>query len=205
MDLRMPRLGWGQSAVTGAENCVIMGPQGRIILTGCEGVRATPSSEERLFFALWPKAAVAEAIAAHWRGGGGVMAADLHMTLAFLGATCPDEKAMLMTWAEAARGEAFAIRLDRVAYWEKPAVVVLEPRHVPLAGLRLAERVRGWAVRIGRPLPDCRPHVTLARRQKGLDPVAPAAIDWHVEDFVLARSDPAASPRYTILARWPLS
>ncbi len=182
-----------------------MGGMSQIGLMSRDGGCGRQPSRERLFLALWPGAAVAAAMAASWRGAGAVPVADLHMTLAFFGATDPDEKARLMEWAGAVSKGSFTLRLERLAYWEKPGVVVLEPVRLPPAGLRLAERVRGFAVQMGRSLQECRPHVTLARRQGEWGHVAPVAVDWWVEDFVLVRSDPVASPRYTILARWPLS
>ncbi len=140
-----------------------------------------------------------------WHGAGGVPAAECHMTLAFLGTTGAAEKAVFMEQAQAVGGEAFTIRLGRLAIWEKAGVVVLEPVSMPASGVRLAERLREGAARMGRPLQEYRPHVTLARGQKDLAGGTSVAVDWLVEDFVLARSDPAASPRYAILARWPLS
>ena len=165
----------------------------------------TRPNEERLFFALWPAARVARILATAWPESGTRNPEDYHMTLAFLGATSPEEKARLMAQAGALRGAPFTLRFGRLAYWEGPGVLVLEPLQVPPAALRLAEAVQGLVSRRGRPLEPYRPHVTLAR-PKVLPEMGTAnvAVDWAVRDFVLARANPAAMPRYTILARWPL-
>lgn len=168
---------------------------------------------KRLFFALWPPAAVQEAIAecavsAGIRGKR-VARERLHLTLAFLGdvdATVPDD---LCAAADAIEAEAFDLVLSRLGHFYRASVAWVGPEATPGALADLAGQVRGAAGDAGVPVRSrrFRPHVTLARRAgRPSDWMLDAPIHWPVRDFSLTESvqiDGRAV--YRDLARWSLT
>jgi 2'-5' RNA ligase len=173
------------------------------------------SGPTRTFFALWPDepsraalSALARAVA-HDRGGRATAAANLHVTIAFVGQVPASRLAAL---AEAGRASvdgrgAFDLALERLGgaaqgiAWIAPASV--PPELVALHGaLKSALAGRDFAVEARR----FRPHVTLARRcgrrplHRATEPIA-----WRVERLSLVRSvgGPDGS-RYDDLDAWPL-
>ncbi len=165
-------------------------------------------SRRRLFFALWPDAGVRQQLAAaarHWTRYP-VAAANLHMTLQFLGARTAAEMACCCEAAGQLQGEAFELQLDYLGGWTKPRVQWLGTSHIPPALLQLVEQLQAALLPCGIAAAPRRyvPHVTLSRKEKnpriqaGLTPVC-----WQVRDFVLAES--VSTPqgvRYDVLQRW---
>jgi RNA 2',3'-cyclic 3'-phosphodiesterase len=182
----------------------------------------------RLFFALWPDAAMREALVRSTRKGARasdgrpVPGANLHLTLAFLGSV-PQRR--LGALAEIARASAdlpaarLELAFDHLEYWRAAQLLCALPRATPVRIASLAQRLQdqlaasgfapdlksSWSVElnISRPF---RPHVTLARkvyrppRVMEIDPVT-----WSFADFVLVDSKtlPEGSV-YTVLERFPL-
>ena len=166
----------------------------------------------RLFFALWPDAPAAAALAQLARelaaasGGKAVPAAKIHLTLAFLGDVDEQRLALAMQAPSDLACAAFAMQLDEVGSFRGARVAwagCREPGRGLIelqAGLsrRLAER--GFA-------PDERPykpHVTLARKIGR--PVAPAPIaqiQWRAREIALVRTE-LGKGTYTTLAGWNL-
>jgi len=170
----------------------------------------------RIFFALWPEAAVARQLhalggAAHAVCGGRRMRLDtLHMTLAFLG----DVDAARFDAACAAADEIAQklgagdtpMLIDRLAHWKHNHIVWAGCDEAPAAvgalavELAAALRQRGFQL-------DSRPfaaHVTLLRNARCGGELPPmAAFEWPVRDFVLVQSqlDPAGA-QYEIVRRW---
>lgn len=174
----------------------------------------TTDNKQRLFFALWPGAAVRERMAALARDlprreGRRVPAENLHATLVFLGPTDAAARARAEAAVDGVRGRAFRLRLDECGYWPRPRVAWLSPSVVPLAltefHAALSDALGGGGVAID-PRPFV-PHVTVlrdARRQPLPGPVGP--IDWEVDSFVLVESvTHAGGARYAVLRTWPLS
>lgn len=167
----------------------------------------------RLFFALWPDeatraaivAATAEAVAA--AGGRAVPPANLHVTLAFLGAVPVGRVADAVAAGHGVPVAEGSVRFDRLAAWGRAGPLVLEPGELP-AGLEelhaaLANRLdaAGFALE-SRPFS---PHITLARKLAGRPSARRAGpVDWRYADFALVASatDPEGS-RYTVLERFP--
>lgn len=165
----------------------------------------------RLFFALWPPAETARALAAWAReaqqGAGGRVTAEqtIHLTLAFLGEADADKA---IAAARRVRGEPFELPIDTCRYWRHNNIVWVGPRamsnalknlvgslHRALKGEALVLEERPFAA-----------HITLVRKAS-----APAALPdvpavaWPVSEFVLVRSTPAASgSRYEIVERFAL-
>ncbi len=167
---------------------------------------------DRLFFALWPDAALRQALGN--RVAGLMVAIDgkpqrpdqWHVTLEFMGHVPRERQPGLRAAAERVRQSRITIEFDRLEYWRKPQVVCLVASRVPAglatlaAQLRVALAEEGFATE-ARPL---RPHVTLARRvHAATDSLLEPPFVWQCRGFALVRSvtDPAGS-RYEPLDWW---
>jgi RNA 2',3'-cyclic 3'-phosphodiesterase len=171
----------------------------------------------RLFFALWFDVAqrrhLQNATTAYLRrvGGKSVLAANYHVTLAFIGSV-PEEQLPLIraagTGAAAAAGLRGSITLRAYEYWPKPEVVVAACRdtaepfdrlwhdlHRQLGAVGLALNPKSW-----------RPHVTLARGVAVEPPRQELApIELKFDQLTLLRSHTGgAESRYTVVDHWPL-
>ena len=164
----------------------------------------------RLFFALWPAAALQEKLAAWAKraaGAGRTMRAEkLHLTLAFLGATDSARIPELIALASEVRFAPIRLVLDEVGYWKHNRIIWCGAREEPaaLAALvaDLRARLAAAAVRF-----DAKPfvtHVTLVRNASGI-PAGPAwtALSWDAADFVLVESARVEQRiEYRLLARF---
>jgi 2'-5' RNA ligase len=165
-----------------------------------------PSS--RYFFAVWPPAATAAALAAWAKTleGRVTAAAKIHLTLAFLGPVAP-EKAL-----DAARrvaGRPHALPIEKAQYWKHNQCIWAGPRETPaalsglVAALHAELRCAGYSL-------ESRPyaaHVTLARSAppppRELPPLP--KVEWPVGEFTLVRSvNSAKGSVYEIVERFPL-
>jgi RNA 2',3'-cyclic 3'-phosphodiesterase len=166
----------------------------------------------RLFFALWPDDAAAEALEslaaqlASRAGGRATPRAKIHLTLAFLGDVPPDRADDLVRAADTVREKPFEVVLDRIGSFRHarvawvgseapaPALVSME------ATLREALRSRGFGLE-ERPFA---PHVTLVRKtERSLARAAIAPIAWTAGEIALVRSD-TGKGTYTTMATWAL-
>jgi len=168
----------------------------------------------RLFFALWPDDRVRAALAG-WTvachaaaGGRAVRAANLHMTLAFLGEVEESRLQDLERVAGQALGDSFTLDLVSVRYWRHNGIVYAEPAEVPVALQTLAASLRSGLADAGFPIEE-RPfaaHATLVRDVRH-DPVLVEvpAIRWVVKSMALVRSGRVArGVEYRPLRRWTL-
>ncbi len=167
----------------------------------------------RLFFALWPDAQARLALAARGKevarrcGGRPVPAANLHLTLAFLGEVEPSAIPALREAAGAGGGEAFELALDRLGAFARAGVAWAGCRVAPPALLALQAGLARRLGEAGFPQEE-RPfaaHLTLARRIRV--PLAPEAMDpvrWPVGAFALVESV-RGEGAYRTLAEWPLA
>jgi len=168
----------------------------------------------RLFFALWPAAAVrmdlgaAAAALALESPARRVAAVNFHLTVAFVGDVPAAALASLRQIGQSVRAARCGVRLDCYEYWPKPECVVALARTVPVALQTLRDELHAALADAGFELrpKGLRPHVTLARHcraQPALPPLAP--IDWPADALCLLRSETdAAAPVYTVLDTWPL-
>ena len=149
----------------------------------------------RLFFALWPASDLQAKLAAWAKQAAGrgraMRSENLHLTLAFLGAT---EAALVPDLIALAAGVRFApisLPLDRVGYWKHNRIIWCGAGEEPPALADLVEglRARLDAAGIGYDRKPFVSHVTLVRDASGL-PAAPAWIPlvWEAGDFALVRS-----------------
>ena len=167
----------------------------------------------RLFFALWPDAQAAAALAAMARelalrcGGKPVPQDKIHLTLVFLGDLDEDRLEDAMRAPSGLELAGFGVTLDQVGSFAGARVGWAGCRQPApgLAGLQsgLARRLaeRGFA-------PDERPytpHVTLARKIARPIPRSPVPeIGWRARELALVRSD-LGKGSYTTLAGWDLT
>lgn len=165
---------------------------------------------QRLFFALWPdeatRAALAAAAAAAVADAPGkrTPAANLHLTLLFLGHLDADGRARAEAAAAAVRGAPFTLIIERTGWFSGARVAWLGPRAVPpqLAELRRALTARLGAARVPCDENEFHPHVTCLRQAPAPPHAATVApVDWAVSEFVLVLSDRG---RYQVVHRWPL-
>ncbi|MBU4681842.1 MULTISPECIES: RNA 2',3'-cyclic phosphodiesterase [Cedecea] len=174
------------------------------------------AESRRLFFALTLPSEVQQQII-HWRAaefpadaGRPVAAANLHLTLAFLGDVSEEKCRALSRLAGRIRQPGFNLKLDDAGQWLRSSVVWMGPRQAPRGLLQLANMLRSQAARSGcyqSPLPF-HPHITLYRN--AIRPVALPApgFSWQfrVEEFSLYQSIfEQGRTRYQTLERWPLT
>ncbi len=170
----------------------------------------------RLFFALWPDKDTQQqwhdTLAAYVKplGGHRVPAANLHLTLAFLGEVPGTRINTLLRLGDDLSHEPFTLRLDRIESWKKPGLACLRPADEPAALLRLAGQLQTGLQREGFVTEARRfkPHVTLARQviiPSDSLPVWPV-LEWPVTSLALVRSErtPEGS-HYHCVGQWPLS
>ena len=173
------------------------------------GSRSAAEATRRLFFALWPDAALREGLVQRRR----VLEArfskrvpdhNLHLTVLFLGDQPADRLDAIEDAADAIRSPAFELLLDRLG-WFKRARVVWLGGAAPEAGRSLVAALERSMGGLGLDF-DRRPwvpHVTLFRKigdGRNLPPVAPLA--WPVREFSLIESIP--SRPYQVLRTWSL-
>lgn len=170
----------------------------------------------RLFFALWPAPdvrAALEAAAAPVRehcSGSLVPVDNFHITLRFMGNVAEDRLEALLGAGDAATGRQFDLPLERVGFWDKPAVVWLGPRNPGDELLRLVANLNTELESAGfgpDPRPY-RPHLTLLRKaERGPEQLyLDRRVTWPVANFSLIESETRPDgPVYTPLKTWPLN
>lgn len=162
----------------------------------------------RVFFALWPDAAVREAIVGQRDrlnppGARRVPDHNLHLTLLFLGDQPAEAVDAVLRW-EMPAVPSFQMTLDRFGWFAGARVAWLGgPRNV--AGEALVAALSEQAADEGLGFDRRRwvPHVTLFRRvARRPQTPAPKAVDWPVTEFALIESRP--NQPYQVLRTWSL-
>lgn len=164
----------------------------------------------RLFFALPCPPGQAAAICA-WRneqglGGRPVPAANLHVTLAFLGARPAADLEAIRQVAAGIDCPSFDLVVNRLISLDQ-GFICLAPAEAPPALMKLAdslaERLRGLGLQLdNRPY---LPHLTLTRHADTQTQGAAATFSWKAEHFVLYQSlNTPEGVRYRELDSWPL-
>ncbi|MGL5697766.1 MAG: RNA 2',3'-cyclic phosphodiesterase [Kluyvera sp.] len=174
------------------------------------------SEPKRLFFAIEIPAKIQKQLV-QWRAdhfpadaGAPVAAANLHMTLAFLGDVSADKQRALAAMAGRIRQPGFTLHLDDAGQWLRSRVVWLGTRQPPRGLLQLASMLRAQAARSGcyqSPQPF-HPHLTLLRNAAQAVAIPAPGFHWEIPitEFVLYESRfSAGRTRYTPLQRWTLS
>lgn len=148
----------------------------------------------RLFFALWPPAETAQALAlwthevAQGTGGTPTASDKIHLTLAFLGEADPGKA---YNAAQRVQGARHVLPIDHAHYWKHNKIVWVGPQTMPAALAALVDRLHGSLKDHGFVLEE-RPfaaHITLLRKAKP-PPSLPALphVDWPVSEMLLVRS-----------------
>lgn len=174
------------------------------------------SESKRVFFAIEIPTKIQRQIV-RWRAdsfpddaGRPVAAANMHITLAFLGEISAEKQAALATMAGRIRQPGFTLHLDDAGQWLRSRVVWLGTRQPPRGLLQLANLLRAQAARSGcyqSPQPF-HPHLTLLRNTAHAVPIPAPGFHWEipVSEFVLYESNFInGRTRYTPLQRWTLS
>ena len=164
----------------------------------------------RLFFALWPDDDLQAKLAA-WaelaKGSGRAMRREnIHLTLAFLGATDTALIPDLIALAAGVRFDPIRLRLARVAYWKHNRIIWCGPSEEPVVLRTLVEDLRE-RLDCGGIRYDRKPfvsHITLVRDAAEL-PAVPAwhPFVWEAKDFALVGSTRAEGRvTYQVLQRF---
>ncbi|MEJ8325275.1 RNA 2',3'-cyclic phosphodiesterase [Kosakonia sacchari] len=173
------------------------------------------SEPKRLFFALELPADIQTQVV-QWRAqqfppdaGRPIAAANLHLTLAFLGEISAEKQRALETLAGRIHQPGFTLTLDDAGQWLRSRVVWLGSRQPPRGLLQLADMLRAQASRSGcyqSPQPF-HPHITLLRDASHAVTIPPPGFHWSfpVTAFALYESQfIQGRTRYTPLHRWTL-
>ena len=165
----------------------------------------------RLVFALWPASDLQATLAAWAKqavGRGRAMRREnLHLTLAFLGATDAALVPELIALAAGVRFAPIRLPLDRVGYWKHNRIIWCGAGEEPLALTALVEDLRARLDAAGIRY-DPKPfvsHLTLVRNAAGLA-AAPAWIPlvWEARNFALVSSTRVEGHvTYQVLQRFP--
>ena len=170
----------------------------------------------RLFFALWPDAPLRAALHRETRarvrhcGGKPVPAANLHLTLVFLG-NVPDERLAAVRSAAGVLGvPRFSLTLDRYGWFDAAQVLWIGCTALPAPLQALAAELGHLMAEVAGLRTDLRPfhpHVTLARKVRNPpDLQPPRPVEWPVRGFALVESvtDPDGA-KYEVLENFAAS
>lgn len=155
----------------------------------------------RLFFACWPPAGVAQALADWARearrscGGRAARGENVHLTLSFLGDADAD---LARARGAAIRLPALAFRIEQARYWAHNRIVWAGPLATP-AGLKQLARELGEQREFAA-------HVTLIRKARPVKTLPlPPALEWPVTRFTLVHSALGPEgPSYEVLESYAL-
>ncbi|MCY1272123.1 RNA 2',3'-cyclic phosphodiesterase [compost metagenome] len=163
----------------------------------------------RLFFALPCPKDLSTLLHAWCEGigadGHAVAAANLHMTLAFLGAVPRGRKAELLELGKSLPRQAFDLQLDHLGRWRN-GILHLSPSGAPQPLFDLVQALRqalgDHQFEVERR--EFRPHLTLARHATRL-PAAQPAFLWQVDRVALFSSENTPhGVHYRAIGNWPL-
>ena len=181
--------------------------------------REPGAAPRRLFFAFWPDEAQRGALehnaakAVRHSGGRPVPAANLHVTLAFLGsvavARIPELQRLARELTPALAAHApVSLTFARLVHWKEAQILCAltaaesPPARALATALQQATAALGFS-------PDRKPfqaHVTLARKVVRLDAVPRLRpIEWRFDAFALvdSRTEPSG-PVYSVIESYPL-
>ncbi|WP_049023081.1 RNA 2',3'-cyclic phosphodiesterase [Enterobacter ludwigii] len=173
------------------------------------------SESKRLFFAIELPSTLQRKIV-RWRAshfpqdaGRPIAAANLHLTLAFLGDVSTEKQRALAAMAGRISQPAFTLHLDDAGQWLRSRVVWLGTRQPPRGLLQLASMLRAQAARSGcyqSPQPF-HPYITLLRDAGQAVAIPPPGFHWDVEVNTFALYESVFTQgrtRYTPRQRWSL-
>ena len=166
----------------------------------------------RVYFALWPDAALraslAAAVAPALAGVGGrpVMPQDLHVTLAFLGGVASSALATLARIGATLAPPLVTLSFDRLEWWSGSRALVIAASSPPPSLMELQDGLQRRLASAGLQVDprQYRPHLTIARGVPVRPLLAPSmSIAWPVGAIALVESmGGSAGARYQPLVRW---
>lgn len=170
-------------------------------------------SIRRVFFALWPDTGVQQRLAALQQnpalpGGQRVPAANLHITLHFIGNT--DAVDCLLEQAGQIQGERFSLQIDRLGWFKRAGVAWAGCAATPAALQQLAADCATVSRECGAPgdsFPVYTPHCTLCRKVRRppqattLGPVLWQPASFHLLESVQMKT---GRVRYQGIGEFPL-
>ncbi len=181
---------------------------------------STSTPGKRLFVALWPPPPLQRALTALTdgeRSGVAVPAANVHLTLAFLGASSNEQEACYRAALQKLSFDAFKLRIDMLGWWRKPRIVWAGPSETPSELPALVQQVNellracpapsdtsGNAAEKESGTSSFAAHITLLRKHPGPAPAwgGRTALSWRVDTVALWESlRVAGGVRYRPLLR----
>lgn len=164
----------------------------------------------RLFFALWPDTWVCKKCSRILEKLSRidvlpVSENNLHVTLLFLGYVETTVEIAIIKAADALRVPAMTLTFDNLCYWKKPGILCLTSSQFDNSVVLLSEQLSAIATQQGLVV-DSRPytpHISLARKAKGLTAIEFSPFIWHAHDFCLVESRSlAGGVEYRVVKRW---
>jgi RNA 2',3'-cyclic 3'-phosphodiesterase len=168
----------------------------------------------RLFFALWPDAALQAWLAGiagdlqRDLGGKATRQDSIHLTLVFLGDVQAARLDELMAVGDAVACAPFTMTLDTSGCWTHNRIAWVAPSSTPAALAEMVRELQAGVRALGFEVDErpYAPHITLVRkasRSRRTTPLADTAA-WPVDHFVLVSSLlDAQGSRYSVIGRWP--
>lgn len=147
----------------------------------------------RLFFAVWPPAETARALA-QWAleaqaltGGRATVQGNIHLTLAFLGEADPEAA---LRAAANVQARAHDLPIEKSHYWRENSIVWAGPHETPSELKALHERLAMALYREEFMLERraFAAHVTLIRKARRATLPPLPNVEWPVREFLLVRS-----------------
>ncbi|MDO9105519.1 MAG: RNA 2',3'-cyclic phosphodiesterase [Methylovulum sp.] len=136
-----------------------------------------------------------------------VPAANLHVTLVFLGLVDAAQQSALLEEAAMIPGAKLTITFNQLEYWQKPGILCLTASDASAELLMLADSLTAMAKKLAIPV-DERPylaHVTLARKAKHPVELAFEPVIWQADMFCLFESVSSENGvEYRVIKRWAM-
>lgn len=165
----------------------------------------------RYFFAIWPDDALRDELVA-WRSAmrtddsaRAVPAANLHMTLVFLGRLSTPQVASVREVAASTPWSGASLTLDRIGYWPRSRVIWAGSRQGSECLAAFSENLRDRLRRLGFRI-DTRhfvPHLTLYRKARRRPKWPRQALTWQIDELYLVQSHLSAEgAHYETVDRW---
>lgn len=137
-----------------------------------------------------------------------VSAANLHMTLLFLGPVQQEKYNKLIELTNDIEVSRFTLQISRSGWWKRSQVAWLAPQRVPkplydLVNL-LTDAARHSEITVANRAYQA--HITLARKVRAFQAIGFTPFQWEVTEFCLLNSSPVAGGvEYQLMHSWPLS
>lgn len=164
----------------------------------------------RLFVALWPDnvtrqrcATISSALVSGQAQP--VAAANIHVTLLFLGNIAADTEAAFKLAAASIAIPTIRLCFDQLSYWKRPGILCLTASEPNQEAIRFVEQLTVLANKLGIAI-DTRPftpHVTLVKKTSSLTPMAFEPVFWQSNSVCLVESLPKTNGvSYRLVETW---